>query len=330
VLRFEVSLDDLLHSRFAVSPLFELSSLLRVLARRRSSHRLPSAWASRLAPAYRELWADPALRAVMALHSRYHGPSFLAPPPAGGLTQTIEDDLAAARATPLAEVRREVRMSLDREPCHDEAALAVLGHRDVLTRLTGALELAWRELLAPDWLRLRAICERDVLFRSDALGRAGWAASFAGLPHVRWRAGAIEVSGLRAAGRVASDGSGLLLIPSVLVWPGTAAFNEPPWPRAIVYPARGAGALWEPPGSTDPGALGVLIGHSRARVLRSLADPASTTQLARALGTATGATGDHLAVLLRSGLVDRIRVGRSVLYRRTPLGDALATSSEDD
>jgi hypothetical protein len=44
---------------------------------------------------------------------------------------------------------------------------------------------------------------------------------------------------------------------------------------------------------------------------------------------ATGAIGDHLSVLLRSGLVDRSRAGRSVLYRRTPLGHALATSDEE-
>jgi DNA-binding transcriptional ArsR family regulator len=329
VLRFDVSVEDLLHSRFAVSPLFELSSLLRVLARRRSSHRVPPAWVDRLQPAYRGLLMDPALRAVMALHSRHHGPTFLAPPPVGGLTQTIADDLAAARATPLPEVRQEIRVSLDRAPCQDEAALAVLGHRRVVPLLTAAIELAWRELLAPDWPRLRVICERDVLFRSDELGRTGWAAAFAGLPHLRWRESSIEVSGLGIAGRVPSDGSGLLLMPSVFVWPGAAAFTDPPWPRAIVYPARGVGALWDAPPATDPSALGVLIGQSRARVLRSLREPASTTQLAGALGIAVGAVGDHLAVLLRCGLVDRARAGRSVLYRRTPLGDALATSSDE-
>jgi DNA-binding transcriptional ArsR family regulator len=56
----------------------------------------------------------------------------------------------------------------------------------------------------------------------------------------------------------------------------------------------------------------------------ALAEPASTTQLARGNGLAVGALGDHLAVLRDAGLVDRARSGRSVLYRRTPLGDALA------
>ena len=42
---------------------------------------------------------------------------------APSIIRAIEDDLAAARATPIAEVLREIRVSLDREPCHDEAAL---------------------------------------------------------------------------------------------------------------------------------------------------------------------------------------------------------------
>jgi len=52
--------------------------------------------------------------------------------------------------------------------------------------------------------------------------------------------------------------------------------------------------------------------------------PASTTHLARSLGMTTGAVGDHLAVLRRAGLLRRARDGRSVLYERTPLGDAMA------
>jgi DNA-binding transcriptional ArsR family regulator len=324
MLRFEVTADDLLHTRFAVSPLFELSSLLHVLARQ-SRHRLPPAWSTRLEPIYRSLTADPAVRAVAALHSQHRGPAFLAQPPSGGLTQTLADDLAAVRATPMAQARREIAESLQVRPSRDESALRILHADDVLDRLSTALESAWHGLIAPHWARLRAICERDVLFRADELGRAGWSAAFSGLPHVHWRDGGIDLARLRSSATVSSDGSGLLLMPSVFIWPGIAAFNDEPWPRAIAYPARGAGALWEPPAVTAPGALGELVGASRARLLRALVDPASTTQLARALSLAAGAVGDHLAVLLRAGLVDRARAGRAVIYRRTALGDALAS-----
>ncbi len=71
--------------------------------------------------------------------------------------------------------------------------------------------------------------------------------------------------------------------------------------------------------------LAELIGNSRARLLVGLAEPASTTQLAHAFGLATGAVGDHLAVLLRAGLVQRARSGRSVLYRRTDFGEMMVS-----
>ena len=197
----------------------------------------------------------------------------------------------------------------------------------MLARLADVLQRAWTTLLAPDWPRLRVICERDVLYRSAELGRAGWAAAFAGLPHVQWRDGGIEIARLQVPGPIAVAGAGLLLVPSVFVWPGVAAHFEKPWPAAIIYAARGVGGLWESAPPT-PEALAALIGRARARLLESLAEPASTTQLARALDLAPGAVGDHLAVLLRAGLLDRARSGRSVLYRRTPLGDALAAAAD--
>ncbi|GAB4051337.1 ArsR/SmtB family transcription factor [Catellatospora paridis] len=324
MLRFEVTADDLLHSRFAISPLFELDSLIRILAGLSREQRLPPGWAARLRPAYEKLSANPAMRAVVALHSPRRGPGFLAPPPAG-LTQTIGDDLAAVRATPLALARRDIRDCLARRACHDPGALAVLHAPDVTAVLAAVLEQAWHSLLAADWLRLRVICERDVLHRSTDLGRSGWAAAFDGLPRVRWRDGGIEIPQLLTA-HVDVAGRGLLLVPSVFVWPGVAAHSEQPWHPAIIYAARGVAALWEP----DPPpaeALSALVGKARARLLEALAEPASTTQLARALRLAPGAVGDHLAVLLRAGLLDRARAGRSVLYRRTPLGDALAATA---
>jgi len=328
VLRFEVSAEDLLRSRFAISPLFELDNLLRKLSGL-SPYRLPSAWSARLMPLYRRLRATTDLDVVLALHSRTLGPGFAAPPPRS-LAQTIEDDLARVRATALPDARREIARCLALRPARGERILAVLRGDDVVERAARALETAWYELVAADWPQLRALCERDVVHRAGQLSRSGWVAALDGLhPRVRWRDGAIE--NLRSAENrtVHLGGQGLLLVPSVFLWPQVAAHVDPPWPATLIYPARGIAALWETPATALQGALGALVGQARAGLLTALDQPASTTQLARSLGLATGAVGDHLTILHNAGLLTKARSGRSVLYRRTPLGDALVATSSN-
>jgi DNA-binding transcriptional ArsR family regulator len=326
VLRFEADADDLLRSRFAISPLFELDNLLRKLSGL-SPYRLPGAWSARLAPVYRRLRATTELDMVLALLSRTWGPTFAAPPP-HGLAQSIEDDLATVRATALPQARREIAQCLSLRPTRDTQILAILHGDDVVERTARALEAAWHELLAADWPQLRAICERDVVHRAGQLSRSGWAAALDGLhPRVRWRNGAIEILRVSEHRTVTLGGQGLLLVPSAFLWPQVAAHLDRPWPATLIYPARGIAALWETPAPAAPGALADLVGRTRAGLLTALDQPASTTQLARSLGLATGAVGDHLATLHRAGLLTKARSGRSVLYRRTPLADALIAAT---
>jgi DNA-binding transcriptional ArsR family regulator len=77
-------------------------------------------------------------------------------------------------------------------------------------------------------------------------------------------------------------------------------------------------------------ALQRLIGGSRAAVLLALAVPATTSQLVAQLGLSLGTVGDHLATLHAAGLLTRTRVGRSVRYERTAIGDALAAPAAED
>lgn len=327
MLRLTVHRDDVLNSRFAVSPLFELDNLLRTLSGL-AGDRLPAAWEARLRPVFRRLRATTSLDAVLALQTRRYGAGFIAPPPAS-LAQTIEDDLAVVRATPLELARHEIAECLSRQPATDERVVGILGDPAVVEIVADTLETVWPELIGGDWPAMRAVCERDVVHRAGLLSRAGWTAALAGLHRrVSWRDGEIVVANF-ADQEVDLGGRGLLLVPSVFVWPKVAVHADPPWPHTLIYPARGTAALLEPDHVTPPGALADLLGRSRARLLTSLADPASTTQLAKGLRLAPGAVGDHLAVLRRAGLVSRARAGRSVLYRRTPLGDALAGTPED-
>jgi len=321
MLRFVVDAEDLMHTRFAFSPIFELHHLIRALA---GPHRqgVPEAWLARLRPRFAPLRADPAIAAILMLHRPRSGATFLSPPPLRH-GQTIDDDLAAVRAAPPAAAREEIDFYLRHRRDATESARTVLTAPDVLDRLADGLARAWTALLADDWPRLRLLCERDVVHRAGELGRSGWAAALAGLhPKVRWRDGGIDLLG-RTGQPTTLGGAGLLLVPSVFVWPQIAVYADEPWPKAIVYPARGVATLLEHGPPEAPEHLAALLGRSRALLLDTLAEPASTSQLARAFGMATGAVGDHLAVMHRAGLLERARSGRSVLYRRTALGDAL-------
>jgi DNA-binding transcriptional ArsR family regulator len=93
---------------------------------------------------------------------------------------------------------------------------------------------------------------------------------------------------------------------------------------SLIYPAAGMVGAWSSTDPSPPDRLNRLIGRSRAALLTALVQPASTTQLVAQLGISLGAAGDHLGVLRDAGLVSRSRSGRSVQYRRTALGDALA------
>jgi DNA-binding transcriptional ArsR family regulator len=325
VLRLLVGPQDLARSRFAVSPLVEVENVLRALHRRTAAG--PTAGMERLRPAYDRLRRESDLDLLLALQAPRYGPTFVAPPPAG-MNQTIDDDLAVVRATPLAVAREEIDRALGLQPAGavDDRVHRRLRSAAVVHTLAEVLEQAWTALVAPGWPAIRALLERDVLHRANLLVRDGWAGAFAGLhERIRWRDGAIELLG-QPAQEVAAGGDGLLLVPSAHVWPGTMNYLEPPWPLALVYPARGVAALWSDRPAPPAAALARLLGGARAAVLDGLDEPASTTHLVHQLGLPLGTVGDHLRVLLDAGLITRERAGRSVLYRRTPVGDALVAT----
>ncbi|MFJ9106554.1 ArsR/SmtB family transcription factor [Streptomyces sp. NPDC102283] len=328
MLRFEVSVEDLLRSRFALSPAMDLCFLLGSLAGR--DRRLPRAWATRLLPAFERLRRETELDAALALYTPQGGPNFVAPPPRG-LNQTWADDLAVIRATPLEAARHELATTATGPSARDPRVRAVLDSTDAVRRIAEAMDRAWYELLAPDWPQLRAVCERDIVHRVGVIGEHGWATTIESLhPSITWHDGDIEIGHFPRVGTVRLAGDGLLLIPSVFVR-NIAAHTEDPWPRTLIYAARGTAALWgEPETVPQPEALTALtalVGRSRARLLLALDAPASTSHLARSLAMAPGAVGDHLAILRGAGLLVRARSGRSVLYRRTPLGEALVAGS---
>ncbi|WP_308249781.1 ArsR/SmtB family transcription factor [Sphaerisporangium fuscum] len=323
MIRIEVSPQDVMASRFAISPLIEtLHALWALSGAREAGVLLP--WAERRREPYQRLLREvDGTAALVALFRRgKYNVDFIAPPPAG-LNVAIEDELRVVRATPLAQAREEIARNLEGRQAPAPEIMATLRRPDVVPLFAGVLEAAWRELVAPEWPRFHAILERDVIQRAGRLAAYGWGAALDDLsPQVRWRTdgryGHIEVR-MESEGadeRHRLGGRGLLFVPTVFGPPGVGAYLEDAWPYALLYPARGTAAEHAPSKG-----LARLIGRTRAAILLEM--PATTTQLAALHGMSLGGTGDHVAALRGAGLVTGTRVGRSVVYHRTPLGDAL-------
>jgi len=324
VIRFVLSLADVLRFRFSVSPLGETVRLARALANPKSfSQGAHVAWLRERRSALARLREEQDLRPLLVLLSArlHYYPDFLTPTPVGSVGE-IADELDQVRATPNEQLRQELDYCLDGASGIDAGIEEQLRSPRAGGLLADLVEALWEAVVAPAWPQLRDVLERDVLYRSRLLARGGLASLFADLePLVTLRDQELFVN-LQFEGAYALDGRGLKLTPSAFIWPYARVVMVDVQPPTLVFPARGVASLfWGMHGAEA--AVGQLIGQTRAEILELVAEPTHTSALARRLGRSPGNVADHLKVLHASGLVVRARSGRNVLYSRTPLADAL-------
>jgi DNA-binding transcriptional ArsR family regulator len=313
--------EDLLRCRFAMSPLWETTNAIRTLAEpQRHGYHLP--WLRQVQAELPHLELAPLL-AVQPHHG--YTPDFLAPPPQSPLV-TIDQELDRVRSTPADEVALELGRSLAQRQGPPPAALRALLTDPAAApgRLSELLERCWQLLLAPWWERIRDLLDGDIAFRARRLADGGLERLFADLdPSIRFNGDTLEVGG-RGEGHRDLAGEGLILMPSAFVWPGVVLVLDLPWQPTLIYPARGIAGLWQTPATQPPAALGRLLGRTRAKLLLALAEPASTTILARRFGQSPSGVSEHLSALRDAGLLTSHRVRHQIIYERTPLGIAVA------
>jgi DNA-binding transcriptional ArsR family regulator len=322
-LRLRFGTDDLLRCRFALSPLCETHEAVRTLRRpERHGYHLP--WLRRMRAAVSGLDLAPLW---LFMPQPGYTPDFLGRPP-GTPAPSFEDELLLLRGTDPALARREMEMSLAGTPGAAESPLGrelLADPAAAVQRLADVTERAWRALVATDWPRLRALLEADIAYRSRQLAMDGLRGLFADLhSDLAWADGTLTLR--NRDDRLMEqrlDGRGVLLLPSVFVWPDAVSGFAEPWQQTVIYPARGIGALWQTPQAPSD-TLVRLLGPNRAAVLGGLDEPASTSALADRLGLAASSVSAHLSVLRDAGLLSSRRHGHQVLYERTPLGIALA------
>jgi DNA-binding transcriptional ArsR family regulator len=309
--------EDLLRTRFAISPLMELSGSVEAL-REPERFAVHAPWAAWARP--RTAGLDWGLLSAVIPAGRRWFPDFVTPPPREPQAQ-LEVELGRVLATDPRQLAAEVRQAYP-EGAPEVARVLLDDPHAGLQRLVGQMRAWWEAVLAPRWDEILAFVQREIAERGRRLTDVGPAAAFADLHEtVRWRDGRVEVE-TRFAGDVTLGGRGLLLVPAAFAWPDVWAINDPPWQPSIVYAPRGVAELWAPP-APDRAALEQLLGARRARILLALDRPASTQELARRLGASAAGVSEHLSVLRRAGLVAGRRDGRRVLYARTRAGETV-------
>jgi biotin operon repressor len=315
VIRYELAGPDLGGVRFAISPLNEMTLSLRAW-RDPGRYPLHLPWIRAVEAARADLDAELLMTLV---NDELWTPDFLNPNPRSPLTR-IEEELAAVATVPAEIVDRDLRA------LYDGVLPPPLRGPRVAERIVSALEAYWEKCFAQHWPRMRALLEGDVTFRGREIAQRGLAAMFGGLPgRISLTDDMVELKLRTNVHYTRPTTGGLTLMPSIWIRNASGPIS-PSEPPLIIYLARGGGTLWEAQQLPAPGALASLLGDRRAGLLVQVGTPGSSTELAARLGVTTTAVNQHLRVLRDAGLLVSARHGRSVLYRRSELGDRLVGS----
>ena len=310
---WKINADTLAGSRFVISPLAEATAALFTLHRGSAAHPGERRWLEVHLPRYRARLSGDPITALLLEAARRPGwnADFITPTPLDD--QEFGEELARIRQTSPERVRADLEVALG------GPVPARLKRTDLAERAADLIEWVWTEAVEPDWERRRRIFEGDILARTGRLGQDGLATALEQLRpgSTRWLGdGRLQINTHDYPPREIS-GAQLIFVP-VTAAHGWVSWEEP-HRYALIYPCSGVLVSRTAP----PQALGRLLGTARAGVLVLLETPKSTTQLVALTGQGLGSVGRHLKVLLDAGLVERRRAGRSMLYYRTALGDAL-------
>jgi DNA-binding transcriptional ArsR family regulator len=317
MIEFGLSVAALGAARLGFSPLGELASSLRALGDVDAAPLLRPLLrhvADRVAD--EDLWL---LRLVVPAQGL---PDFLYP--ASPVREvSLNDQLAELAALPVRSYDADLIQAWAPEPVPER-----LRGEQGRARLVQALRRYDERALAPVRTHMRAALDAEVAHRAERALLGGVYDVFADLhPEVSLDGTRLTVAkGHHACAGVVQ--ASITLVPSVFTWPRLVVVDRSPETVQLHYPVREVGRACDDAGAAEPGedALAALIGVTRARILRELAAPRSTTQLAQLLDTSPGGISTHLSTLRRNGLVTASRRGRSVLYQRTPLGTSITTA----
>jgi hypothetical protein len=256
----------------------------------------------------------PAVRALQVLTPE--GPYFpdLLTPPEGA--NGLEAGLAAIRAVPAERVAAEFQC-MGRLP--KWAAPLARGDAAAVEALVKALRALHNVLVAPFADVIQESVDTDRARRAQDLLDGGVHGLLAGFtPLARWESPVLEVD-YPVSRDLRLEGRGIRLVPSYFCHGRAISLADSKLPPVLVYPItdtdRWAGVAAD--------GLDALLGPTRSAVLTSARTGASTTELARRVGTSPASVSRHTGVLRAAGLLRTTRRGMHTVHSLTPLGESL-------
>lgn len=322
----KLSHNALANCRFAISPLAETVGVLITLQRRCSDPAL-ARWHAGHQNAYRQwLGTQPIAAALLPLiASTKRFPDLIALPPRDGMNTSLNDELAEIATYTDNEAQAGIRAAAAASwKTHD---LDWLNQANLAKQTAEVVHQGWQRFVAPDWPRRRAVLERDVMYRAGLLAAYGWKHTVETMKHRPVWVGdnAIRFSDQHLPDRIIDEG--LIFVPRTTTGGWWVCEKTPRY--ALVYCAYGPHAEPTTNDAANTDALATLLGAGRARIVRELQHPTTSTQLARVLELSLGTISNHLAVLRNAGTITRSRVGRNVTYRLTQRGHQLLAALDD-
>lgn len=187
-------------------------------------------------------------------------------------------------------------------------------------------------VIAPHWPSIQETVREEVLLRAHILALAGVDALLEALHRrITWSRPQLSVSTMDAM----IDGAHpdqIMLVPLVFVQDRVVLSMNGDATLAIGYQSRSAGNLAIRLGGL-PGCsvdrLGLLLGATRAAILRSLVSPSTTTSLAAGLHLAPSTVSEHLGLLVGTRIAVKRRSGNKVYYVLSEQGISLLRALSD-
>ncbi|MEV6104926.1 helix-turn-helix domain-containing protein [Streptomyces sp. NPDC051940] len=324
MLRVYFTAEDLTRVRVApgADVLWEISNSFQTLQRSDGTREFGE-WRRWVRPRL----SDSCLLLSPLLPPRGYSPDFLTP--TRGDCGTLQAAVDTLLRTPAARLRTDLARAAAVRRLPRWTGPLARGDNEALLRLGRAVRTYHREALEPFWHRISAQIDADRMVRLNTLLEGGTEALLSGLgAHIRWRPPVLEAP-YPVDHTIHLGGRGVTLQPSFFCWPTPFTLADPELPPVLGYPIR-RDSDWLRPATAgrSGGALGRLLGHTRAAVLRASLTGCSTVELARLLGVTHPAVSQHIGVLRDAGLVSTVRLEGRSLHVATAAGRALLRGAE--